>query len=78
MVILSMENVPKNKTPTNYQKTFADSIHSECGKIQTKKNSVFGHFSCSVCDAKKNANKLRINAHCVQKNLSLNFILKNI
>ena len=23
-------------------------IQSECGKIQTKKNSVFGHFSCSV------------------------------
>ena len=22
-------------------------IHSECGKIQTKKNSVFGHFWCS-------------------------------
>ena len=22
-------------------------IHSECGKIQTRKNPVFGHFSCS-------------------------------
>ena len=51
-----MENVPKNKTPTKYQKTFADSIQSECRKIWTRKNSVFGHFSRSVCDAKKNAN----------------------
>ena len=56
-----MENVPKNKTPTKYQKTFADSIQSECRKIRTRKNSVFGHFhtvfvmqrkmqtKCSLC-----------------------------
>ena len=27
-------------------------IQSECGKIRTRKNSVFGHFSCSVVTLK--------------------------
>ena len=27
-------------------------IQSECGKIRTRNNSVFGHFSCSVSDKK--------------------------
>ena len=27
-------------------------IPSECGKIRTRKNSVFGHFSCSVVTLK--------------------------
>ena len=60
-------------------------IQSECGKIRTRKNSAFGHFSHSVCNTgnetesvkivikkyKKHRSILRINQLKIQRNFIL-------
>ena len=39
-------------------------IHFECGKIRTRKNSVFGHFSRSDDRSKKSASEIELEIHC--------------
>ena len=50
-------------------------IHSECGKIRTKKNSAFGHFSRSVSSRKILSTHFRLVFHSIY-NLVIWFVVE--